>query len=92
MENKLSTSELNKLELTACTPVPISPNDFNVNAILPHECSLEFIEKAMNDFIDFLGFVNGQLHTREMSRLESMLMAANFSSIVGEFIISNIIK
>lgn len=46
----------------------------------------------MIDFFEFLGFINQQLHERNMERLESMLMPANFSSIVGEFIISNIPK
>jgi hypothetical protein len=39
----------------------------------------------MKDFIDFLGFINQQLYTQRLSRLESFLMPANFSSIVGEF-------
>ena len=43
------------------------------------------MEEFMEEFIDFLGFVNQQLHTREIPRLESFLMPANFSSIVGEF-------
>ena len=47
---------------------------------------------AMNGFIDFLGFINQQLHTKQIERLEVMLMPANFSSIVGEFMSSNIPK
>jgi len=39
----------------------------------------------MNDFSDFLGFINQQLNTKGMPRLESFLMPANFSSIVSEF-------
>ena len=39
----------------------------------------------MNEFIDFIGFVNQQLNGRGILRLETMLMPANFSSIVGEF-------
>jgi hypothetical protein len=46
----------------------------------------------MNDFIDFLGFINQQLYSKRIERLEVMLMAANFSSMVGEFMISNIPK
>jgi hypothetical protein len=34
----------------------------------------------MQGFLDFLGFVNQQLNTRELQRLETMLMPANFSS------------
>jgi hypothetical protein len=36
-------------------------------------------------FVEFLGFINRQLHTKSIPRLESFLMPANFSSIVGEF-------
>jgi hypothetical protein len=46
----------------------------------------------MNDFLDFLGFVNQQLSTKGIQRLETMLMPANFSSIVGEFMSSTIPK
>ena len=37
----------------------------------------------MQDFVSFL--INQQLHEQELSRLESFLMTANFSSMVGEF-------
>lgn len=51
---------------------------------------LEYIAQAMHAFNDFLGFVNQQLHSRNMVRLESLLMPANFSSIVSEFMSSTI--
>ncbi|MFQ5630256.1 MAG: hypothetical protein ACE5I1_15915 [bacterium] len=40
----------------------------------------------MNEFLDFLGFVNRQLYKKKMPRLESFLMPVNFSSIVGELL------
>jgi len=46
----------------------------------------------MQEFIDFLGFINTQMRTRSLPRLETMLMPANFSSIVGEFMNSTIPK
>ena len=46
----------------------------------------------MNEFIDFVGFIGQQLRSRDMPRLEGMLMPANFSSIVGEFMTSTIPK
>ncbi len=92
MESRPDRLELEALELVACTPHPINSSGFNQNAIIPYGCTIEDIEHAMNDFIDFLGFVNQQLHTKQTPRLESMLMAANFSSIVGEFMISSIPK
>jgi hypothetical protein len=46
----------------------------------------------MGDFLDFLGFLNQQLNTRGLTRLESFLMPANFSSMVGEFMSATIPK
>lgn len=46
----------------------------------------------MQEFLDFLGFLNKQMHSRALPRLESMLMPANFSSIVGEFMSATIPK
>ncbi len=40
----------------------------------------------MEEFIKFLGFLNNELVQRRLPRLESLLMPANFSSIVGEFL------
>jgi hypothetical protein len=39
----------------------------------------------MAEFTDFLGFINQQLSTKGINRMETMLMPANFSSMVGEF-------
>jgi len=84
--------DLKKLEAAACTPIPVSPKDFNPAAVIPHGLTVEHIRLAMTEFIDFLGFINTQLHTREIPRLESMLMQANFSSMVGEFMSAAIPK
>jgi len=46
----------------------------------------------MEDFVDFLGFINQQLNTKDLPRLESFLMPANFSSMVGEFMSATIPK
>jgi hypothetical protein len=46
----------------------------------------------MNDFLAFLGFTNTQLNTKGIQRFESMLMPANFSSMVGEFLTATIPK
>ena len=72
-------------ELLACTPVPVNPDLFNPHCTLPYGLTLEHIRQAMEDFIDFLGFINQQLHAKGIPRLESFLMPANFSSMVGEF-------
>ena len=77
-------------ELTACTPVPVNANFFNPICTLPYGLAVGHIREAMEGFVDFLGFINAQLYTKEIPRLESFLMPANFSSIVGEFIHTNI--
>ena len=79
-------------ELLACTPTPIARDNLNLKAKLPYGCSRDHIRRAMQDWIDFLGFVNGQLQNRVTARLETLLMPANFSSMVGEFMVSSIPK
>jgi hypothetical protein len=79
-------------EILACTPKPIKPDCFNSNYILPYDLKTEHIHKAMEEFLEFLGFINQQLGTKEMPRLETFLMPANFSSIVGEFMNMSIPK
>lgn len=79
-------------EWLACTPHPLDPAKFNREADLPYGCEVAHIQQALSSFLDFLGFVNGQLYSRDMPRLESLLMTANFSSIVGEFVAMNLPK
>ena len=73
-------------ERLACNAIPVSPDDFNPQAVLPCGCTVEHIYRAMTDFIDFLCFINQQLNSRAIERLECLLMPAHFSSIVGELI------
>lgn len=80
------------LERAACTPVPLSRGVFNPNASLPYGCETAHIQQGMEDFLDFLGFINQQLNRRGIDRLESIMMQANFSSLVGEFMINAIAK
>jgi len=79
-------------ELAACTPAPLDPDGFNPGADLPHGLTTGHIQQAMGEFLDFLGFINRQLNTKGIPRFEMMLMPANFSSLVGEFIIASIPK
>jgi len=79
-------------EIAACTPVPIESSQFNPDCDIPYGCTVEHIQKAMEDFVDFLAFINTQLYARELDRLEMMLMPANFSSLVGEFMHTAITK
>lgn len=80
------------LESAACTPRPLYAKGFNSKAVLPYGLTAKHVRSAMQSFLDFIGFVNTQLHTKRMDRLESFLMPANFSSIVGEFMSANIPK
>lgn len=72
----------NQAEWEACTPISVSREKFNPQAMIPYGCQTDHIFQAMNDFCLFLGFINRELYTKQISRLETMLMAANFSSIV----------
>lgn len=80
------------LECLACTPVPLKPAGFNSKALLPHGLHIDHVKSAMQEFLDFLAFVNTQLNGRGTQRLESILMQANFSSMVGEYMKASIPK
>jgi hypothetical protein len=81
-----------QLEIAACTPYSVDLNGFNRQAGIPYGCTIQHIQLAMTDFVSFLGFINQQLYSRGLERLETMLMPANFSSMVGEFMVSGIPK
>lgn len=78
-------TEVDEKEKIACTPYPLNGNGFNKKAIIPYGLTYKHIKSSMNEFLEFIGFINTQLATRDLSRLESFLMPANFSSLVGEF-------
>jgi hypothetical protein len=79
-------------EEIACTPIPIRRDRFNPRAVIPYGLDINAIYQAMVEFTNFLGFINTQLNSKGIPRFESMLMPANFSSIVGEFVIATIPK
>jgi hypothetical protein len=81
-----------ELEVAACTPEPVASEGFNQNTVLPYGLTTSQLHAAMSEFTNFLGFINTQLQTKEIERLETMLMPANFSSMVGEFMGSSIPK
>lgn len=54
-----------ELELIACQPHPIESNGFNPNATLPYDFRIEHILLAMNNFVEFLGFINQQLYSQD---------------------------
>lgn len=77
-------------EAAACVPQPVMRESFNYGAALPYGLTIEHLYNAMSEFVNFLGFVNQQLHAKAIKRIESMLMPANFSSLVGEFMTGSI--
>jgi hypothetical protein len=81
-----------KAESLACDPQRLNPNGFNQSVVLPYGLQVEQVAQAMNAFLDFLRFINQELNRREIARLESMLMPANFSSVVSEFMTTSIPK
>lgn len=79
-------------EALACIPAPVVPAGFNRAAILPYGLTTKHITAAMTDFLYFLQLVNTGLHVEKIPRLESIMMSANFSSLVGEFMNAGIPK
>jgi hypothetical protein len=79
-------------DLNPCVPEHPYFENFNADAWIPFGVPVEHIFHAMVDFTDFLQAVDTELVRKDMARLEEMLMPANFSSIVGEFITSNLPK
>lgn len=79
------TAHISDEEAQACQPVQLNPKGFNPETKIPFGLRIDHIRAAMQEFLDFLGFVNSALLTKQIPRLESFLMPANFSSMVGEF-------
>ena len=77
--------KISEVEAAACQPTRLNPNGFNPNTEIPFGLKIEHIRAAMQEFLDFLSFVNTALLSKQIPRMESFLMPANFSSMVGEF-------
>jgi hypothetical protein len=83
--NEPTKKPVSEEEAAACKPVPLNVNGFNPNTEIPFALQTDHLRSAMQEFLNFLGFVNTALSSKEIPRLESFLMPANFSSMVGEF-------
>lgn len=79
-------------EYQACQLNCVNASNFNPKAVLPYGLQIDHVRQAMSDFIEFLEFINNRLHKRNIPRLENMVMPANFSSMIGEFMKANIPK
>lgn len=83
---------MNEIHPALYNPEPINRNGFNPNAQLPYGCRVDHIRAALEDFTNFLGYVNQQLISNSIARFESLLMPANFSSVVSEYVMGSIPK
>lgn len=90
--SRLQHVKSREAEFLACNPLPIVPAGFNPAAILPYGLTTKHIAGAMIDFLQFLRLVNTRLHAEKVPRLEAIMMSANFSSLVGEFMNAGIPK
>ena len=91
LEIKLDIANHGKKQ-SMCKPISVNSEYFNHHCKLPYGLDFSHINQAMNEFIDFLDFLNEQFLSKYMASLESFLMPANFSSIVGEFMNMSIPK
>ncbi len=66
------------------TPEKPDQAGFNPKAAIPFGVTTAHVKSAMDEFSDFLEFIDAQLLDKGMTRFEDMLMPANFSSMVGE--------
>jgi hypothetical protein len=77
-----------------CSPPPVKPDSryLNRKAVMPFGVTAKHVFSAMMEFVGLLEFIDSQLQSKRMARLEEMLMPANFSSMVGEFMCASIPK
>jgi len=73
-------------------PQALQPEGFNPSVDLPYGLHVGQVQAAMQDWLDFLAFINAQLYLKNMNRFEDLLMPATFSGLVGEFIVSSLPK
>ncbi len=76
----------------AYLPRPVESRFVNRSCFLPYGLAVDHVISAMADFVEFLGFINVEITSRGIPPLETFLMPANFSSIVGEFMNASIPK
>jgi len=82
----------NQVEIAACNPKPVEIEHFNPCAVIPCGVTIGHMCIVMNEFVGFMQMINTRLHEKGIQRFETILMPANFSSIVGEFITANLPK
>jgi hypothetical protein len=73
-------------------PEAPEPDGFNPHATIPFGVTTEHLYQSMKEFTTFVQFIDAQLRAQAMARFEDILMAANFNSMVGEFLARTIPK
>ena len=73
-------------------PEPPDKTGFNPKATIPFGVTTEHLYESMKEFTGFVELIDFQLRAQQMARFEDILMAANFSSLVGEFMSRTIPK
>ena len=82
---RMSEEKIPTLEALACISKPPAKQGFNSKCVLPYGLTTKAIKAALDDFCSFLTLINLELNKNGLPRLESFMMQANFSSLVGEF-------
>lgn len=75
----------NQFGLEDIEPLPVVDAGFNPDTVIPYGVTTEHIKKSLIDWVEFLAFMNKQLYAKQIPRLETFIMPASFSSMVGEF-------
>lgn len=84
--------EREHLEKAALTPEPVDPEGFNPAIELPYGLTTEHVRLAMEDFSNFLRYINAELHERGIERQELLMEPAGFSGLVGGFMVAGVPK
>ncbi len=74
-----------KIPRSGPATLALNAKGFNPRCLLPYGLRTSHVAGAMKEFLAFLGLINNSLATNGIDPLELLLMPANFSSIVGEF-------
>lgn len=73
-------------------PEPIENGGFNPAADIPFGVTTGHVQRAMQDFIEFLTLIDTQLHGKGMETLEGVMQQASFSNLVSEMMCAGIPK
>jgi hypothetical protein len=77
---------------TLILPEPPEIDGFNRTAEIPFGITIAHVYAAMQDFIDFLSLIDGQLQATGMTNIENTIMPANFSSLLARMMCARIPK